>query len=399
MPPRAYKIMFIAGEESGDAHASAVIRALRENANRQRFDFFGMGLEKTKKAGMRQLVNASELALVGIAELLRHYPKIKRAYRHLQRALKEEAPDLLVLVDYPEFNLKLAGYARRQRVKTLFYISPQIWAWRKKRIKTIARRIDMMAVIFPFEEKIYLDAGVPVRYVGHPLIDEMRNSSLEQSDSSDKKKTTRGKIILLPGSRITEVKRLLPVMCQAAKKIAAQIPTARFSLLLSSNISAAFVREQLQKYRLDCDLIEIHPYTAMRTSDVAITASGTATLQLACCGTPMVIVYKLSWITYALAKKLIRIPYIGMVNIIAGKSIAPELIQKAANPDNICREVLSLLENNDRKRQIVDELNQVKQMLGNGGAATEVARLIREMVETEKTRRGILDKPETAENR
>ncbi len=380
--PRAYKIMFVSGEASGDMHTSAVIKALlskNHDSDGQRFDCFGMGLARMKQAGMRQLIDASELALAGIAELVLHYPKIKRAYRCLQQALAEESPDLLVLVDYPEFNLRLAREARKLGIRTLFYISPQVWAWRKNRVKIIADRIDMMAVIFPFEEKIYLDAGVPVRYVGHPLVDEMRQS---RPPPDDGKKPGEKTVLLMPGSRMTEVRRLLPVLCRASKKIAVQTPgTIRFSLLLAANIPAAFVQEKLQKYRLECTLVRARPYSAIPDSDVAITASGTATLQLACGTIPMVIVYRLSWITYVLLKKLVKTPFIGMVNIIAGKEIAPELIQYQASADRICQEIRSLLEDEERRRRTRHELSQVKRALGDGGAGEKVARLIREMVE------------------
>lgn len=389
---RAHKIMFVAGETSGDMHASAVIRALRENCDGTpgKFEFIGMGLEKMERAGMRQLVDTTgHLSLAGIVEPLLHYPKIRKAYRNLTRALAQELPDLLVLVDYPEFNLKLASHANRLGVKVLFYISPQIWAWRKSRIKTIAERVDMMAVIFPFEEKIYRDAGVPVRYVGHPLIDEIQgHSSLPGYAATGEKvvreRATGKKILLMPGSRMVEVKRLLPVLCQAAAKIAARAQTVRFSLALAANIPKAFVSRQLHKHRLQCELVDASADT-MRSSDVAITASGTATLQLACHGVPMVIIYKLSWLTYGLLKRLVKVPRIGLVNIVAGKPVVAELIQNEATADNICSEVHSLLDNENHVDQVRRELEKVKRALGNGGTAEKVARLICDMTETGKT--------------
>ena len=369
-------------------YTGAVVEALRENRGdgTKRFDCFGMGLEGTKRAGMRQLVDASELALAGITELVFHYPKIRRAYRRMQQALREESPDLLVLVDYPDFNLRLAKEAHELGIRTLYYISPQIWAWRKSRIKTIAERIDMMAVIFPFEEKIYRDAGVPVRYVGHPLIDEMRkNPPAEDEKGKTGEKTGERTVLLMPGSRMTEVRRLLPVLCRAGRKIAQTTPAVKFSLLLAANVSEAFVREKLRKYRLACDLVRSAPYAAIRNSDAAIAASGTATLQLACCAVPTVIVYKLSWITYALLKRLVNTPFIGMVNIVAGKEVVPELVQHRAGADRICRETRSLLEDSERRQWIKNELRRVRQALGDGGASEKVAGLVREMVEAEKS--------------
>lgn len=382
--PRAYKLMFVAGEVSGDMHASAVIRALRKNHTGadKKFEFIGMGLDRMERAGLRQLAGTTgHLALAGIVEPVLHYPELRKAYRHLAQALAKESPDLMVLVDYPEFNLKLASRAKQLGIKVLFYISPQIWAWRKNRIRTIAERVDMMAVIFPFEEKIYQDAGIPVRYVGHPLIDEIQQKALPPRHAADKKRAAGKKILLLPGSRMIEVRRLLPILCRAAVKIAAQAPAVQFSLVLAPNIPKAHVIRQLQKHRLQCNLIEAST-AALRSGDIAITASGTATLQLACHGIPMVVVYKLSWLTYALLKRLVKVPYISQVNIIAGKPVASELIQGEASVDNICREIHSLLENGSRVDQIKRELKKVKQALGDGSASEKVARLICEMLKT-----------------
>ncbi len=366
--------MLVAGEPSGDMHAADLIEALHSNhtADGDRFDCFGMGLAAMQRAGLRRLVDAGELSLVGLFEVIAHYPKLRRAYRRLVRALTEEAPDLLVLVDYPDFNLKLAKAARRLGVKTLFYISPQVWAWRAGRVKTIARRIDTMAVIFPFEEKFYRDAGVPVRYVGHPLVDQIPDVAPPPRDDK--------KVLLMPGSRVVEVRRLLPVLCRAAVMLAARAPAVSFSLLLAPGIPAAPIGQTLRAHGLECELIRENPCAAMRGSGLALTASGTATLQLALCGTPMVIVYKVSWPTYFLLKRLVVAPRIGLVNIVAGKTVVPELIQGAASADAVCREALALLEDQARVRQIKSELQQVKQALGDGGTAKKLAGLVREMV-------------------
>ena len=367
--------MLVAGEPSGDMHAAELITALHAN-KRGYFQCFGMGLAEMKRAGLRQLVDATELSLVGLFEVIAHYPKIRRAYRRLVRTLEEEVPDLLVLVDYPDFNLRLAAEARRLGIKTLFYISPQVWAWRPKRVKTIARRIDMMAVVFPFEEQIYRDAGMPVRYVGHPLVDRMRDLPPPYHGNRRDGK----KLLLLPGSRIVEVRRLLPVLCDAAARIAARAPSTRFALLLAAGIPAELVEQQLRQRRLHCTLIRDDPEAAMQDSDLAITASGTATLQLALCGTPMIIVYKLSWPTYFLLKGLVTTRYIGLANIVAGKKVAPELIQGAANADSICREALALLEDKPRTRAIRREWRKLRRALGAGGASNKLAGLVREMI-------------------
>lgn len=369
----ARKVMIVAGEPSGDMHAAALIEAL--NKTGARFDCFGMGLEQTQRAGLRRLVNARDLSLIGLFEVVAHYPKLRRAYRRLLRALREEAPDLLVLVDYPDFNLKLAGDARHLGVKTLFYISPQVWAWRAGRIKTIAQRVNMMAVVFPFEEKIYRDAGVPVRYVGHPLLEQIPDLPPPPRDGNDKN------VLLMPGSRAVEIQRLLPTLCRAAVKLAARVPAVRFSLLLAPGVAEAPVREQLAQHGIACELIRENPYAAMRGSDLAITASGTATLQLALCETPMVIVYKVSWPTYWLLKRLVRTPHIGLVNVVAGKRIAPELIQGAAAADAICREAAALLEDSALALRTRRELQDVRRALGDGGGGENLAALVYEMTE------------------
>ncbi len=376
MNATARKIMIVAGEPSGDMHAAALIKALRTNKTGARFDCFGMGLEEMERAGLRRLVDARDLSLIGLFEVVAHYPKLRRAYRRLLRALREEAPDLLILVDYPDFNLKLAGDARRLGVKTLFYISPQVWAWRAGRVKTIARRVDMMAVVFPFEEKIYRDAGVPVRYVGHPLLEQIPDLPPPPRDRNDKN------VLLMPGSRAVEIRRLLPTLCRTATKLAARVPSVRFSLLLAPGVAEAPVRRRLAQHGVECELIRKDPYSAMRGSDLAITASGTATLQLALCETPMVIVYKVSWPTYWLLKGLVRTPHIGLVNVVAGRRIAPELIQGAAGADAICREAAALLENPALALRTKRELQDVRRALGDDGGVENLAALVYEMTET-----------------
>ncbi len=374
--------MVVAGEPSGDMHAADLIRALHSGENADGFDCFGMGLSEMKHAGLRRLVDASELSLVGLFEVVAHYPALRRAYRRLVRALREEIPDLLVLVDYPDFNLRLAKVARCVGVKTLFYISPQVWAWRAGRIRAIARRIDMMAVVFPFEEKIYRDAGVPVRYVGHPLVDQMHGLPPPR----DRNNGEGGKkVLLMPGSRVVEVRRLLPVLCHAAAEIAAHAPSVRFSLLPAPGIPTEIVKRQLRKHHLNCELIRENPEAAMRGSDLAITASGTATLQLALCGTPMIIIYKTSWPTYFLLKRLVTTPSIGLVNIVAGKTVAPELIQGDANADAIRVQALAMLEDKQRVQTIRRDLDRVKRALGDGGAVEKLADLVRGMVGTGAT--------------
>ena len=378
--------MIVAGEPSGDLHAAGLVRAL--GAAPIPYDCFGMGLDEMKRAGLRCIVNAKDLAVVGLFEVIVHYPRLRRVFRRLVRALEEEKPKLLVLVDYPEFNLKLAAEAHRLGVKVLFYISPQVWAWRAGRVRKITRRVDAMAVVFPFEQKIYRDAGVPVHYVGHPLIEQMppQTGAAQRATRDD---STR-KVLLMPGSRRGEVHRLLPVLCRAAVRLRERIGAIEFSLPLASGIPEDFAARVLLDHRLECKVVRENPeetWQAMRNADLAITASGTATLQLALCETPMVIVYKVAWPTYFLLKKLVKTPHIGLVNILSGKAgrtaIAPELIQGNANDKAIAREALALLENEKAMQKTRHGLREIRKILGDGNASENLARLVQKMVEAQ----------------
>jgi lipid-A-disaccharide synthase len=292
--------------------------------------------------------------------------------RAAKRLLVDKKPDLLILIDFPDFNLHLAAFAKKQSIPVLYYISPQIWAWRQGRVKRIKRLVDHMAVILPFEAAFYQQHGVPVTFVGHPLMDQYTTLPSRPEDMSNADKTTIG---LLPGSRDSEVYKLLPAMLAAAKLIRQQMDHTHFLLSQAPSVSSALVDHLLGESGLE---VGVHTGATGRLLDesrLVIVASGTTTLEAAVHGTPMIIVYRVSPLSYLLGKALIRVPHIGLVNLIAGKRVAPELIQHDASPADIARQALALLRRPDQIKRVKSELTEVKRRLGSGGASDRVAQI------------------------
>ena len=374
------RIMLVAGEASGDEHAAHLIRRLREAGD---CECFGMGGTAMRDAGTRLLVDSTALAVVGLVEIIRYYPALRRAFRTLARALRRERPDLLVLVDYPEFNMRLARTAARLGVPVLFYVAPQAWAWRRGRVKKIRRRVSRLAVILPFEQAFFAQHGIAADYVGHPLVEDVARWERTHDAQPPPKRSRKSKtVLLLPGSRRGEVERLLPVFCGAADKLARRLGgRVSFRLLRAPGIGDEMVAPLLEQDRFDCRPADGGTYAEMQRADAAISATGTAILQLALCGTPAVGVYKLSPLTYFLAKRLARIPYASLVNIIGGKAIIPELLQEAATPQAICGETYDLLTNENRRRDVLQGYDEVRRKLGERRASEKLAEIAREMIE------------------
>jgi len=373
------QIFFSAGEASGDQHAAAMFLELQQqHAN---IIATGMGGTKMRQAGIELIVDSSNMGVIGIFEVIKQYPKLRRTLKHLQQNLLELRPNLLVCVDYKEFNLKLAQFAKQHGIKVLFYVSPQVWAWRPKRVLTYGKAIDMMAVIFPFETAYYTAENIPVRYVGHPSVDSVQPKFSKSMALQEFKLNPKQPIIgLLPGSRHNEIKRLLPVMLQAAKLIQAQDPTVQFVLAQAESISDANIEYHLSKYPLNIKVIKHLPYDAIQCCDAVMTTSGTITLETALLKIPMVIIYKVAPLTYLLGKWLIQINMIGLPNIIAGKKIVPELIQQNANPITLSTEINKLLIQNNYTNAIHQALSEIKQQLGTGGGSKNMASLAVEML-------------------
>lgn len=364
------KLAVVAGEASGDLHASEVVRELKKVD--PALEMFGIGGDLLAREGMLLLHHANELGMIGLFNVLRHLPMFRRIFRELMERIESERPDAVLLVDYPGFNLRVARRAKEAGLRVVYYISPQVWAWRKGRVRHIAKYVDRMIVLFPFEEEFYRAHGVPVAYVGHPLIEQLAGVR------KPPRREDELRIALLPGSRRAEVNALLPAMLDAVavlrreRKVNAyiiQAPTIEHDELL------AIVRTK----NADVPILPHDRGEGVAAADVALSASGTATLESAVLGTPVVVMYRLSRATYLLGKKLVSLPHWSLVNIVAGKEVVPELIQSDVNGERIAAEVRRIVAPENYER-ICGELALVREKLGEPGASRRVAAEIHKMV-------------------
>jgi lipid-A-disaccharide synthase len=377
---QSYTVLFSAGESSGDQHAAHMFQELQKQCPGVRG--IGMGGSKMRQAGVDIRFDSSGIGVIGLVEILKHYGEIRRALNVMKTVVSNEKPDLLVCVDYKEFNLKLARFAKAQGVKVLFYVSPQVWAWRPGRVVTYGKAIDMMAVIFPFETAYYEAENVPVRYVGHPSVDKVHPQfSREEGFKRFGLDASRPVVGILPGSRANEIKRMLPVMLQAVEKLAQRHPNLQFLLPQADSVSDEALQNYLQDCPLDVKVVKRQPYDAIQCCDAVMTASGTASLEIALLGVPMLIAYQLSPLTYWLGKQLVKIPFIGLPNIIAGKAIVKELIQDAVSAESLSAEIERLLADQAYRADCLEGLKQVKVRLGEGGGSKNMAVLALEMLQ------------------
>lgn len=382
MSDRSLTVVFSAGEASGDQHAAHVFEALKQRIPSVRA--MGMGATRMQQAGIELAYDSSGIGVIGLVEVLKHYAEIRRALKIMQALVLKERPDLLVCVDYKEFNLKLAQFAKAHGIKVLFYVSPQVWAWRPGRVETYGRAIDMMAVIFPFETAYYDAKQVPVRYVGHPSVDKVKPLRSRVKDLQvyglNPDKAVVG---VLPGSRSHEIKRMLPVMLEAVQALHQEQPEMQFLLPQADSISNEVLDVYLQDCRVPIKVIQQEAYDVIQCCDAVMTTSGTASLEIALLGIPMVITYRLSTFTYWLGRLLVNIKFIGLPNIIAGRSIVRELIQDDLTAKNISEEILRLLQNGSYRDACLAGLQEVKTQLGQGGGTQKMAELIVEMLANE----------------
>lgn len=366
------KIMLIAGEASGDAHGGRLVSALKSlNPDTE---CFGIGGHKMSAAGCEILFDANQISVVGLVEVLKHYPTIKRAWNIAVKALTERKPDLLILIDYPGFNLRLAKVAKGLGIKVLYYVSPQIWAWHQSRIHKIKACVTHMVVIFPFEAAFYEAASVPVSYFGCPIVENVTPHDKHQARQTLGLADEDLVIGLLPGSRKSEVSRLLPTLIASAKVILAKYPQAKFLLPLATSLEDADIKAYLDPH-LPLGIIKHDAHLTMSACDILIGASGTVTLEAAILGVPMIIIYKMNFLTYALAKRLIKVKYIGLSNLLAHKAITPELIQDQASPTHIAAAAFKFIEDKNYLEETQAALAKVRAELGNPGAAMKVAEL------------------------
>ncbi|MBT5965759.1 MAG: lipid-A-disaccharide synthase [Gammaproteobacteria bacterium] len=374
------KVMLGSGESSGDQHGANLFLELKKRS--ADIQGIGMGGKKMAEAGIDIQYDSSNIGVIGVIEVIKRYAEIKRALNAMQSLLLEQRPDLLICVDYKEFNFKLAGFAKKNGIKVLFYVSPQIWAWRPGRVVKYGKVIDMMAVIFPFEVPFYEKENVPVRYVGHPSVETAHAKRSRDEDFKEYGLAMNQPVVgILPGSRTDEINRMLPVMLRAAERIQKEIPGVQFVLPQADSVSDELLQASFQQSSIEVTNIKNQFHDVVQCCDAVMTVSGTATLEIALLNVPMLVAYKLSTITYLLAKILVDTEFIGLPNIIAGKSVVKEFIQYQATPENLAQEIIHLLTNKQYAATVRDGLQTVKIEVGKGGGSENMAELALEMLQ------------------
>jgi lipid-A-disaccharide synthase len=374
MPP--IPLLLSAGEASGDMYAARLATALRQRADLQ---IFGMGGPQMRAAGVDIVADYSEVSVVGITEILSHLPSLIRAMRHLVGAAERRQPALAILTDFPGFHLRLARKLKARGIRNAYYICPQFWAWRPWRVRIVRRRFAVALCIFPFEEKFYGDAGVPVKFIGHPLVGAVHPSVDRATFLKEQRlNPERPVVAVLPGSRSAELKQHLPVLHEACARIHRETQ-AQFVVAAAHNSSAAMLREGWPP-ELPVRVVEGRTYDALASSNVAIVSSGTATVETALLDVPMVVIYRVTPLTAFLAKPLVRTPFFSMVNLIAGERVVPELIQSDFTPERVSQEVLRLLRDPAARATMRESLAEVRNRLGPPGAVERAADAILDLV-------------------
>jgi len=370
------EILIVAGEPSGDLHGANLARALWELDSS--LTLYGVGGTKMAEAGVKLYFDIIDLAGIGLTEVFKSLKRLHKIFKELLVLIGKKKLRAIILIDFPEFNLRLAKAVKRFNIPVIYYISPQVWAWRRERVKTISRYIKKMLVVFPFEEEFYQKLGIPVKFVGHPLLDVV-NPRGNKEMAKEMLKVPKGKIVvgLLPGSRESEVKRHFPIMLEVAKIIGKAMPEVEFILPGNSSLpESLFTNIMNRKNRV---AVRLRPGLVSETMDAAeliLVASGTATLEAACHFCPMIIIYKISFLTWLFVRPLIKVSHVGLVNLVAKKKIVPEYLQFQAKPERIAREALNLLKEENKRKEIVNELVLVREQLGNPGASAQAARSI-----------------------
>ena len=380
--PGPLRLMLVAGEASGDAHGASLVRALREEASETDLEFFGATGAQMRAAGVASIVDTDALSILGLWEIGTALPKFLRAFRELKRAASERRPDAIVLIDWPDFNLRLARWLHRRGFRVIYYVSPQVWAWRSYRARSISRDVDLLLSILPFEKDWYAARGMThVEYVGHPLVGNVTpDFDREEFCRRHDLDASQPIITFLPGSRHKEFVRILPPMLDAGARISKIRPDVQFVLVIAPNRDpreAEQIISQREATSMPVTLRIIHHETreALAASDAAAIASGTATLEAALLGTPMVIVYKESPTNWHLLGSLIQVDNYGLVNLVAGRELVTELMQNELNGEQLASELLALLEP-ERNQMLREEMQNVSAKLGEHGASHRAAESI-----------------------
>jgi lipid-A-disaccharide synthase len=379
MSPGGNELLVVAGEASGDLHGARLLSELRRLV--PDLEAFGLGGDEMREAGLGAVAHSSEISVVGITEVLKVLPRARQIFADLLREVDRRRPRLAVLIDFPDFNLRLAKELEERGLTVVYYISPQVWAWRRGRVKSIAKVVDRMLVLFPFEVDFYREHGVDVVHVGHPLVDEV--PVLPQAWDQGEPQGKPYRVAILPGSRMSEIEALLPTMLEAVRRLAAELPVEA-RLIQAPTIPREVLEEAVELSGLAVEIVSGERFAAIADSHLALCASGTATLEVGLLGTPMVVIYRLGSWTYLLAKMLVHLPFVSLVNLVLGKKVVPELIQGRANPESIAAEAEEILINAALRDRMRAGLADLRGRLGEGGAsgraAREVAELLREEV-------------------
>jgi lipid-A-disaccharide synthase len=374
---RPPQILIVAGEVSGDMHAALLVRAIKRQVPEA--VIYGIGGDQLQAAGVETLYHVRDMAVMGFVEVLRHIRFFWKVFHHLEAVARERRPDAVILVDYPGFNLRFAAVAHTMGLKVIYYICPQVWAWNRRRIPRMAAIVDQLLAIFPFEKQVFAGTPLKVDFVGHPLVDEM-HEALKQP-LAPLPWSGDPKIAILPGSRRQEIERILPALCGAAALVEARRPDASFIIPTPSAEATRTVRAvlgALPRRPSRLEVVEGETRQVLRQAGASLVTSGTATLESALLDCPTVVVYKASALTYFLAKLLVRLDHIGIVNVIANRRICPEFIQADATPENLSAALLPLIENAQARAEMRRGFEEVRTLLGAGGAAERAAELVLE---------------------
>jgi lipid-A-disaccharide synthase len=376
MSERRDNLLVVAGEISGDMHAGAVVEAMRSRGG-MAVDVWGIGGDRLQAQGAEILHHVRDMSVLGLVEVLKRYGFFRRVFAEVLREVDRRRPKAALLIDYPGFNLRLAAELKKRGVKVIYYVCPQVWAWHRSRIPKMASIIDRLLVIFPFEVEVFAGTGLRVDFVGHPLVEEAAKVFAGPPAAVPWAGTQH--VALLPGSRRQELERLLPAMLQAAARLEQERPEAGF-VLAAASPEIRTLAEQIMAVAPEkpakLAVVEGQTRHVLRQARAAWVASGTATLETALMECPMVVVYKTAALTYEVGRRVIRVPHLGMVNLLAGRELCPEVIQHAVTPERLVKKIRPLLDDTPERATMVDGLREVKASLGEGGAARRVAEVV-----------------------
>lgn len=366
-------ILIIAGEPSGDMRAGELLKELKSLL--PGVSFWGIGGDCMKRKGVDLIEHVSNLSIVGVWEAIRNLGKIRRQYKNLTDSIQKRKPAMAILVDYPGFNLKIAGFLHRMNIPVIYYIIPQVWAWGEGRIRSIKERVDKALVLFRFEEKLLNESGINCKFVGHPVVDTAPLSIADRDEEEDLI------IALLPGSRESEILNIFPVMLDAAENVRKKLKNVSFVVAENSNVDKALYDSAISGHK-DLNILRVtdNTWDCLNKCDFAVVTSGTATLETAIMEKPMVIVYRAAALTIMLARCFVKIPLVGLANIVAGREVVPELIQEDATPERLTQEVLEITGDSSRMARIKNELRKIKILLGEKGAAKRAAKEIHDFI-------------------